>query len=296
MNPKALIQAIRDDHRSGATALTHRAAEVFLAWVEEPGDQSLSEMARALVSAKPMMASIFNLANTILLQAEEAESFPEIVAQFTDSLKQTTRRIVDRGVELIEDGDVITTVSFSSTVFECLNRTTQFGKDFHVICLESRPRNEGVGLARELGKLGIAVTLIADALGPTEVQGADRAIVGGDTLTPEGLINKAGTYALALAAHTADVPFTVLLGAEKLLPVHNAARLIPEMDPTELLVEPAENVTVKNRYFDLTPLGLVSEIVTEQGVLTVREVRKELESIKIHETLQQVLAEDFSLS
>jgi translation initiation factor 2B subunit (eIF-2B alpha/beta/delta family) len=168
------------------------------------------------------------------------------------------------------------TISKSSTVYESLKRAKRQGKRFSVVCPESRPLNEGVGFARELGKLGVSVTLCADALAPSLVDECDLMLIGGDALASEGLVNKIGTYPLALAARRVGVPFIALISTQKHLG-HFDSRWIAEMDPKELFSEPIENIRVCNRYFDLTPLDLITRIVTERGIYSIQEIREVLE-------------------
>jgi len=279
-----LLEEIREDHRSGAVPLTLKAGEALLQLIREleggrRAEARLEEFAQRLIRAQPVMASIRNLAERAL-QAAKDESISEIpsaVEAFTRALTASTEEIARGASRLIEENAQLMTISRSTTVLETLKGAKRQGKRFSVICPESRPLLEGLLLAQELGKLGIPVELCADALAPSLVSRCDLVLVGGDALAPEGLVNKIGTYPLALAAQRDDVPVVALISTQKLLTRFNP-EWIPEMDPSELWdrVQPMENVRVLNRYFDLTPLSLISRIVTERGIYTVEEIEEVL--------------------
>ena len=104
----------------------------------------------------------------------------------------------------------------------------------------------------------------------------DAVLVGGDTVAPGGLINKAGTAALALAARACRVPVYAVCPSEKLLPrLPRTRRPAPQrrgfavpdraQPPEEVLAAPLPGVAVANYYFDRTPLHYLTAVVTEAG-------------------------------
>ena len=94
---------------------------------------------------------------------------------------------------------------------------------------------------------------------------ADLVLVGADTILADGgVVNKAGTYLLALAAKASDAPFHVCCEGFKFSRKHTVR--LEEMDPSELNAPKMPNLSVRNTYFDLTPADLISAWITEQGV------------------------------
>src|SRR5262249_45838016 len=86
------------------------------------------------------------------------------------------------------------------------------GLPVHVWVDETRPRNQGMLTAWELGQHGVAHTLITDNAGGHLMQAGqvDLCIVGTDRTTRQGdVANKIGTYLKALAAHDNQIPFYV---------------------------------------------------------------------------------------
>jgi methylthioribose-1-phosphate isomerase len=133
---------------------------------------------------------------------------------------------------------------------------------------ETRPRLQGARLtAWELETLGIPFAVIADGAAASlmaagEVDcvftGADRIAANGDTA------NKIGTYGLALAADHHGLPFYVVAPTSTLDAGAETGAGIPieERDANEI----SERFPARNPAFDVTPAGLVSAIVTEEGV------------------------------
>jgi methylthioribose-1-phosphate isomerase len=135
---------------------------------------------------------------------------------------------------------------------------------------ETRPLLQGARLtAWELETAGIPHAVIADsaaasfmAAGEVDcvITGADRIAANGDTA------NKIGTYSLAVLAHHHEIPLyivapttTVDLGTPS-----GAAIPIEERDPAEV----TPRFAARNPAFDVTPAGLITAIVTEDGVHT----------------------------
>ncbi|MFQ5341498.1 MAG: translation initiation factor eIF-2B, partial [Anaerolineae bacterium] len=206
---------------------------------------------------------------------------------FAAALARRPAQIAQTALPLIRDGATIMTISSSSMVFAALQHAHDAHKHIRVICLESRPQREGVDFARRLAGIGIDVTLVVDAAMAHFMQDVNLVIFGADTVSPRGLVNKIGTYALALAADAHGVPAYSLAGTEKFLPASLLGRFeIEQQDPREILNEPAPaHLDAINLYFDLTPLDFVAGIVTEEGVLTPANVEEMLTGIEVHPAL-----------
>jgi S-methyl-5-thioribose-1-phosphate isomerase len=148
----------------------------------------------------------------------------------------------------------------------------------HVYVDETRPLLQGARLTTwELASQGIAHTLVADAAGPSVIARGlvNAVIVGADRIAANGdVVNKIGTYPLALAARRAGVPFVVAApestvdaatptGADVPIEVRAETELTAIGDCT---IAPAETRAL-NYAFDVTPADLVTAIVTEARVI-----------------------------
>lgn len=294
MGPKKserLLQAIAADPRSGATELTRRAGEALLAFLEEREEhphaspepsEELARFAERLAGAQPAMASIRNLARRALearTKPADLAAVRETVRVVLQALERSPTQIAERALPLIPKGARLLTISYSSAVFAALRRAQEEGKGISVVCPESRPLREGLRLAQELARLGVDAEVCVDALAPALVGECDLVLVGGDALAPEGLVNKCGTFSLALAAHRARKPFIAAVSRLKFLERFEPGWM-REMSPEEVLEEPAEGVRVRNVYFDVTPLELLSTVVTEDETLrpSVEALQRRLRS------------------
>ena len=151
-----------------------------------------------------------------------------------------------------------------------------------VLAAESRPLLQGARLTvYELGRLGIEHALVVDgaAAGLIAAGEIDAVIVGCDRVAANGdVANKVGTYAHALAAAAAGIPFVVAGPCTTIDPAcsSGAEIVIEERDGAEvrsagLWRDEPIGLTVagtpcRNPAFDVTPAGLVTALVTERGV------------------------------
>ena len=139
-----------------------------------------------------------------------------------------------------------------------------------VFATETRPLLQGARLTTyELRELGIPHELIVDSAAPGLIaRGAvDAVVVGCDRVAANGdVANKVGTYGLALAANAAGIPF-IVAGPTSTIDrdcpsgEHIA---IEERGSEELGAPPG--TPCRNPAFDITPVHLVTALVTEQGV------------------------------
>jgi methylthioribose-1-phosphate isomerase len=149
--------------------------------------------------------------------------------------------------------------------------------DVAVLASETRPLLQGARVTVwELARDEIPVTLIVDgaAAGLMRRGEIDAVIVGCDRVAANGdVANKVGTYAHALAARAAGIPFVVAGPTSSVDPLLAAGDLIEieERDGDEVRRPGGELVTladvaVRNPAFDVTPAELVSAFVCERGI------------------------------
>ena len=152
------------------------------------------------------------------------------------------------------------------------------GKIKKVFVDETRPALQGARLtAWELVHDKIPSVLVTDNMAGHLMQKGvvDCVIVGADRIAANGdVVNKIGTYTLAVLANHHHVPFYVAAPSATVdMRTHKGRDIaIEERNPKEVLelqgrrIAP-KNMAVVNPAFDLTPHKLVSAIVTERGVV-----------------------------
>jgi translation initiation factor eIF-2B subunit delta len=267
----ARLDEIRKDRASGAARLTVRAATLLVEY-SHLGREQIREIGEALIEAQPAMAPIYSLVHRVLGSGDTTAACTE----FLDAMEQGGARVAQIAASLLEDGAVVMTHSFSSTVLAACREGRQEGKRFTVICPESRPVCEGIALAASLGMDGINASVITDAAIFRLLPGVNLVWVGADAISPRGISNKTGTALMALAAREKGVPFYVLCSSDKFLPASYSPPPEEPKSPREILERDLPQVTAINYYFDLTPLDLVTGVVTETGILTPGELQKKL--------------------
>lgn len=143
-----------------------------------------------------------------------------------------------------------------------------------VVASETRPLLQGARLtAWELGRLGIPYRVAVDGAGPYLMARGevDGVILGADRICANGdVVNKVGSYAHALGARAAGIPFIVVAPestVDESTP-SGAEVDIEDRGPAEVLgrVAPPGAAAV-NPAFDVTPHELVTAIVTDARVL-----------------------------
>jgi methylthioribose-1-phosphate isomerase len=144
---------------------------------------------------------------------------------------------------------------------------------------ETRPVLQGARLtAWELDRLGIPHRLVADVMAASLMAAGevDCIVVGADRIAANGdVVNKIGTYALAVLADHHGIPFYVAAPTSTFDPNSPDGASVPiEHRPAEEVTEIAgvpiapKGTEVDNRAFDVTPTELVTNYVTEEGVRT----------------------------
>jgi methylthioribose-1-phosphate isomerase len=143
------------------------------------------------------------------------------------------------------------------------------GVPVHVWVSETRPRNQGLLTAWELGQHGVPHTLIVDnAAGHLLQRGrVDVCVTGADRVTSSGdVCNKIGTYLKALAAREAGVPFFAAVPSSTIDWSIPLGSTIPIEERAAAEVDRTGEFEVFNPGFDVTPASLVRGLITERGV------------------------------
>jgi methylthioribose-1-phosphate isomerase len=195
------------------------------------------------------------------LHAEEVERCRRMAAHTAELLSPGTRALTHCNAGGLATG------GYGSAVGALL-AAWERGLLEHVWVDETRPLLQGARLtAWELEAAAIPHAVIADsaaaslmARGEVDcvITGADRIAANGDTA------NKIGTYSLAVLARHHELPLYVVAPTSTvdLATPDGAAIPIEERDPAEVTVR----FVARNPAFDVTPAGLITAIVTEQGV------------------------------
>ena len=284
------LKEIKDDLTHGSSWLAAKAATI----IQEASDSFkkgevddyisfLKFYAKELAGTRPSMLAIENTVAFLLGRViEEYNRTPDLevlketlrreVKEWLRAKDEAFRRCVENTVNLFKDGSRVLTHSFSSTVLEALKKASSQNR-LEVYVTESRPLCEGRVMAKMLVKSGCKVTIITDASIGHFAKEVDLAITGADAISADGsIINKMGTYLLALAAHRVNIPFYVAAETLKIsVRTLFAKPTLEERTPTQIH-KGSKNLMVRNIYFDITPPDLVTNIVCERGLINPSKV------------------------
>ncbi len=231
------------------------------------GREPLAPLGRALLKAQPSMASVWNAVRAAL-SADDVGVFLQYAQQVARASSSVAR--LATGLLLTEPATTrlrLVTLSFSGTVLLTL-QTVARRQPVQVSCADGLPGLEGRRLSEQLAASGLAVTHYTDAALAHAITGADAILVGADTISPDWFLNKCGTRMLAAAGAQQGVPVYVVATRDKFLSRAVAARLeVREEFPGEVWTTPPAGVTVRNPYFEPTPLDLVSAVISDLGAL-----------------------------
>ena len=261
-----LVRELRDDKRSGARELSIKSLKAFIRLARETKTESVEEQEKMLkditlriISAQPSMASVFNCMNNLFpLEGKSTEQLRNRAIRKAKNEITSIRRIdlrVSRiGAQLIKRGEVILTMSSSSSVFHILERASH--KEISVIVCESHPGGEGVIFAKMISPIAVT-TLIPDFTFPYFMDEVTLVLVGADAVSPTHIINKCGTSLLVQEARRRRIPTVCVCDTYK---------IIPFTLPIEEFLRIKGGLTRRDVLFDRTPLKAVTHFLTERGI------------------------------
>jgi ribose 1,5-bisphosphate isomerase len=189
---------------------------------------------------------------------------------FLADLDKSRERTAEIGSKRIRNNSTVFTHCHSSTVTRLLAKAKKEGKNFRVICTETRPAFQGHITARELLDLGIETTFIVDSAARTFINEVDIVLVGADAITSEGnVVNKIGTGGIAVLANEARKPFYVVSELLKFDPetLRGDYEKIEQRSPDEVWSEAPKTLNVHNPAFDVTPNRYINGLICEEGII-----------------------------
>lgn len=189
---------------------------------------------------------------------------------FLADLDKSRERTAEIGSKRIRNNSTVFTHCHSSTVTRLLAKAKKEGKNFRVICTETRPAFQGHITARELIDLGIETTFIVDSAARTFINEVDIVLVGADAITSEGnVVNKIGTGGIAVLANEARKPFYVVSELLKFDPetLSGDYEKIEQRSPDEVWSEAPKTLNVHNPAFDVTPNRYINGLICEEGII-----------------------------
>jgi len=255
---------------------------------------SYLEKAAKTLNTRPTAVNLTWATNRMLNFAKEAEgTVDEIIQKLIEEGKEIAeedvrmcRSLGEHALQFIKPGFTIQTICNAGSLATVHLGTVgavvrvaheKYNGDIKVYATETRPRQQGAKLTvYEFIEDGIDTTLITDGMIGTVFRD-DRincCVVGADRILRTGhVINKIGTYTMAITAKYHNIPFYSVAPMSTIDWETNVEDVaIEERDGDEIRIINGEYVTVPNAKvynpaFDITPPELITAIITDKGAV-----------------------------
>ncbi|KAI7831931.1 translation initiation factor eIF-2B alpha subunit [Kickxella alabastrina] len=194
--------------------------------------------------------------------------------------------VAEYGSPFVRDEQTILVHSYSRVIMGLLRRAVKQNKRFRVFITESRPDQSGFQAAEELHQLGVPCEIVLDAAVGYIMEKVDMVLVGAEGVVESGgLINKIGTYQLAIIARAAKKPLYALAESFKFVRLYPLSQydlptyrgdLLSFKDKAEAKVDWQSELSRSNPMLDYTPPDFITLMFTDLGVMTPSGVSDEL--------------------
>lgn len=273
---KALTSVIRNSKSSTMMQLDVELKEAAAALQRcDPTSISLKagcELFLRYVTRSPALENEWEPAKVKLI--ERGDHFAKTSISARQTIANLGERFVGNGVRVLVHG-------YSRVALSLLRQAKQQGSHFSVILTEGRPDQTGLKMARAIHDVvgGCPVTMVLDSAAAYIMDRVDMVLVGAEGVVESGgIINKLGTYNIAVVAKARGVPFYVAAESYKF------ARLYPlgqtdlplESKPVDFAPLLPAGTHIDNPSRDYTPPDYISLLFTDLGVLTPAAVSDEL--------------------
>lgn len=270
------IRKIELDRTSGASQIARNALDVLRFFAQTTKSETcigfvraFSELGRLLFETRPNMAPVQNLiAQTVYeinsLKEDDLVNVRKFalsrISELTKKSKDAAKKSAEWAATIINDTDCLATCSYSSTICETFRIAKHQGSHFSVFVAESRSDDGkfryGQVVANFLKSIDVSTEVFPDDEIYRYVPRTECVLVGADSVLFDGsIINGSPTYGVAVEADDSGVPFYSVCETTK-------------MNTLSYL---GKNVEVQ-KDFDLIPPNLITGIVTEKGILDVKEI------------------------
>jgi methylthioribose-1-phosphate isomerase len=280
-----VAQAIRDMVVRGAPAIGCAAA--FGAVLGKGKDKAYEVLARSRPTAVNLFWALERMKKARDLEEEALAIYEEDLAANREIGRIGSQLIRERARVMTHCNTGALATAGYGTALGVIRASRD--KNISVIANETRPYLQGARLtAWELVQEAIPCTLITDSMaGHLMSKGeVDVVVVGADRIAANGdVVNKIGTYALAVLAKRHGIPFYVAAPLSTFdATIADGAGIPIEERPAEEVTGyrgtrwAPEGVSVRNPAFDVTPAELVTGIITEKGIV-LEPTREKLQAL-----------------
>jgi len=264
---ETLVKKIKTMEIRGAREIALESLKFLRKFCRKKGfGKEFEKAARKLEKTRPTAVVLHNCLEKIR-EKRKIETINKLLRR----LNRATKEIAKRGSRIIKDGYTIMTHCHSEEAVAVIKQAFKEGKKIKVYATMTEPRDQGLITAKELTTMGIDTILIIDSAIEFFIKDVDIVIVGTDAIRKEGIVNKIGTYPMAVVAKEHKKPFYVVGDTLKL--DRRKKLIIEERAVSEVY---KDGLAIRNPAFDVTPWKYVKRVITEKGILTPGNILKML--------------------
>ena len=263
---------LRQDAINGAVFIT---VETITAMKNELARNSnfleeFEEIITELRTVHPEMASISNALTNLEMKISGKQLVQEDIASHIEKelkvILNRENKVIENLAKELKKYKRIMTISYSSTVFQAIDLLKP-NEDVEIIyVMESRPQDEGEAMAHALAERGYNAKIIIDAAAGFFVNDVEVIVMGANSVfLDKSIINKVGSYIVALLAKEHKIPLLVAASTNKITTLdsekHNE---LIGYSPSKLEYDIDVPVALhENVIFDYVPAKLITKIISD---------------------------------
>jgi len=196
---------------------------------------------------------------------------------FVHRASSSRAKIARVGHPFVQHGMTILTHSRSRVVLSLLTEALKARKQFTVYVTESRPDNSGALMHANLTELGIPSFVILDSAVGYIMEKIDLVLVGAEgVMASGGIINKVGTYTMAVCAKALHKPVYVVAESFKFAKTYPLNQKDVPNEFKYAASKLSSDLSEEHPMVDYTPPAYITLLFTDLGILTPSAVSDQL--------------------
>lgn len=274
------------------------ALQTLICFLERDSSETLSELRHNLTEANNILIKAESSVTSIQSASElflrfitrenslENKNYSQCKANlltrgklYLEKVNSARKKIATIGHKFILDGSTILTHSRSRVVYETLLEAGRLKKRFRVYITESCPDKNGLELHKWLQEAGIPSTVILDAAAGYILEKVDFVLIGAEGVVENGgVINKIGTFPIAVCARAMNKPVYVLAESFKFVRLYplNQQDVPNEFKYSQKKIQDKVDLDKEHPMVDYTPPSFITLLFSDLGILTPSAVSDEL--------------------
>jgi translation initiation factor 2B subunit (eIF-2B alpha/beta/delta family) len=189
-----------------------------------------------------------------------------------EHLHRNIKRVVDIGVDCIEDGDFIIVYSVSAPVKRIIPEAKKCGKNFKVLIIRQDIRKTQQGM-KILDKEGVEYVVVPEYGLSHFLDKANKLFLGAIAVTEDGkVVTAAGTSNIISIAHIHKLPVFLFVNSLKFSVKKSMEQNIHKK--IEKRSHDGFKYTLISHSHDLVDLNLIDHLVIEEGEIEKEDIQK----------------------